>query len=95
MPNSVANGSTVETKAIFVKSVSGGKTFYRRMPFNIEVRTNNSTGKRESYMALCLGGGGNPNRANSWDDPQGEQYDAVEYYDTYPANWPRIGETAG
>ena len=46
-------------------------------------------------MALTLGGGHKPGRANVWDETKGELYDAVEYHDVYPYTWPRIGETAG
>jgi len=99
MAHKLANGATVETKAVFVKSFSGGTTTYRRMPFNVEVRTypTQVKGGRKSYIALTLGGGHTPGRANNWDQTvfDGELYDSVEYYDTYPANWPRIGETAG
>jgi hypothetical protein len=98
MATSIANGATVETKAVFVKSFSGGNTTYRRLPFNIEVRTypNETIGqyKRQTFFALVLGGGQNPDRANIWDTQQGEVYDAVEYHDVYPYTWPRIGETA-
>jgi len=90
-----AESFDVEVKAIFLRSVSNGKTKYRRAPFNIEVRTDKSTGKRATYMALALGGGHTPGRANSWDSQEGELYDAVEYYDSIPANWPRIGIVAG
>lgn len=88
---STVNGFDVETKAIFVKTTSNGKSYYRRCPFNIEIRTDRATGVRNTYMALCLGGGHTPNRANNWDRTDGEVYDAVEYYDTYPATWPKIG----
>jgi hypothetical protein len=90
--DNVRLGFDVETKAVFVKTTSGGKTYYRRCPFNIEVRTDNATGKRSTYMALALGGGHTPGRANTWDKDQGEVYDAVLYFDTYPSEWPRIGE---
>jgi hypothetical protein len=99
MAHALANGATVETKAIFVKSFSGGVSTYRRMPFNIETRTypTKAKGGRKTYMALILGGGHTPGRANAWDQTvfDGELYDAIEYYDVYPDSWPRIGETAG
>lgn len=90
-----ADSFDVETKAIFLRSVSQGKTKYRRAPFNIVVRTNKSTGVRKTYMELALGGGHTPGRANTWNDQEGELYDAVEYYDSVPSEWPRIGITAG
>lgn len=95
MADNKINGAEVVRKAIFLRSVSQGKTRYRRAPFNIVTRTNNSTGERKTYMELCLGGGHHPGRANAWDDAEGELYDAVEYYDSIPANWPRIGIVAG
>lgn len=90
-----AESFDVEVKAIFLRSVSNGKTKYRRAPFNIEIRTDKATGKRKTYMALALGGGHTPGRANTWDAAEGELYDAVEYYDAIPSNWPRIGIVAG
>jgi len=96
MAHSIPNGATVETKAQFVKTFSGGKTYYRRLPFNIEVRTypTQAKGGRKTYFALTLGGGYTPGRANTWDQTwaDGEVYDAIEYHETYPATWPRIGE---
>lgn len=95
MADNQVNGAEVIRKAVFLRSVSQGKTKYRRAPFNIVIRKNNATGQSKSYMELCLGGGHTPGRANTWDDQEGELYDAVEYYDSIPANWPRIGIVAG
>jgi len=98
MSHSIANGAVVETKAVFVKSFSGGVTTLRRLPINVENRTypTQAKGGRKSYLALILGGGHTPGRANDWDETaQGEEYDAIEYHDTYPDTWHRIGETAG
>lgn len=101
MADNQVNGAEVTRKAIFLRSVSQGKTKYRRAPFNIVTRLNNSTGQTSTYMELVLGGGHTPGRANSWDDSEGELYDAVEYYDSIPVDkdgnslWPRIGIVAG
>ena len=95
MADSQPNGFDVEVKAIFLRTVSNGKTKFRRAPFNIEIRTDKATGKRSTYMALCLGGGHTPGRANTFEDVEGEVYDAVEYYDSIPSTWPRIGIVAG
>ena len=95
MADNQTNGFDVARKAIFLRSVAQGKTRYRRAPFNIVIRTNNSTGARSTYMELCLGGGHHPGRANTWDDSEGELYDAVEYYDSVPETWPKIGIVAG
>jgi hypothetical protein len=90
----MAKQAQVETKAVFVRSVAGGKTFYRKMPFTIEVRdytVKDSTDTRGRQTYFNLGNGPPPGRALAFNTSKGELYDAIEYFDVYPTTWPRVG----
>jgi len=86
--------ATVETTAIFIRSISGGKITHRRAPFNIEVRDYGAgdTRGRKSYLALAYGPvPGTSDHMRS----QGEAYNSVVFWDTYPDNYPKVGLVAG
>jgi hypothetical protein len=91
MADTLVNGATVERKAVFIKSFSRGKTEFRRLPFDIEIRTwpTKAKGGRKTFISFNYGR--RPDRANDAIGQKGEWYDAIEYYDVYPATWPKIG----
>jgi len=84
-------------KAIFVKKRNGqGADQWRRADVNLVRREfKNASGVVTSYTTALEGTGHTPGRARVWNTADGEVYDDVLFFDTWPETWPSIGNVHG
>lgn len=74
------------TKAIYVQKKVAGANKWRRADVDLVSQGGTTALKPRGHT---------PGRARVWDTADGEVYDDVLFFDTWPDQWPTIGNVHG